>query len=168
MFATHMLNEAGFAAMSRYKTEMSFSVSLVVEMMPEGRDKALFLTNIETAVFYGAKAIAAKPENHTEIINYPEFNDIDEGMEYNRQAFLTKYKEPEFPDYGVVGSCGSAKFDSEEIARKFLGMIQSYYDGNLTFDLEWTGSGMYWAKPSMKKNDCSGELCRHIDFVKQD
>lgn len=72
MFETHKLNEKGFKEMNDYKTEMSRVVSAVALNMPEGREKAIFKTKIEEAVFFGAKAISSKPENFTEIVNYPE------------------------------------------------------------------------------------------------
>lgn len=72
MFETHKLNENGFKEMETYKTDMSLITSEVMKRMPEGREKSLFKTKIEEAVFFGAKAIASKAENHTEVINYPE------------------------------------------------------------------------------------------------
>jgi len=72
MFETHKLNENGFKEMNAYKTKMSEAVSEVMELMEDGREKSIFKTKIEEAVFFGAKAIAGKAENFTEIINYPE------------------------------------------------------------------------------------------------
>lgn len=70
MFDTHKLNEAGFAEMQKYKKTMADATREVISLMKDGREKSLFITNMETAIFYGAKAIAQKPENHTEIIEY--------------------------------------------------------------------------------------------------
>lgn len=72
MFETHKLNETGFAAVKTFKEKMSLAVSEAMVGLPEGRDKAIFKTKLEEAVFFGTRAIAAKPENFVEIINYPE------------------------------------------------------------------------------------------------
>ena len=70
MFETHKLNHEGFAEMAAFKTLMANAVKDVAKEMPEGREKSLFLTKAEEAVFFGAKAIASKPMNHTEIVSY--------------------------------------------------------------------------------------------------
>lgn len=70
MFDTHKLNENGFKEMQAYKQTMADAAKAAVALMPEGREKAIFLTKMEEAVFFGAKAIASKPENHTEIVTY--------------------------------------------------------------------------------------------------
>lgn len=72
MFETHKLNEAGFEAVKQFKTKLSTSISDAMKLLPEGREKAIFKTKIEEAVFFGTKAIAASPGNYTEIVNYPE------------------------------------------------------------------------------------------------
>jgi hypothetical protein len=72
MFETHKLNENGFEVVKQFKTKLSTSISEALKLMPEGREKALFKTKVEEAVFFGTKAIAAQPENHTEVVNYPE------------------------------------------------------------------------------------------------
>lgn len=70
MFDTHMLNETGFEAMRVYKETMATAVKTVTEKMPESREKSIFITKMEEGVFFGAKAIASKPENHTEVTKY--------------------------------------------------------------------------------------------------
>jgi hypothetical protein len=70
MFDTHKLNEKGFEEMQTYKKIMADAVSLVARGMPEGREKAIFLTKMEEGVFFGAKALAAKDGNHTEVVKY--------------------------------------------------------------------------------------------------
>lgn len=56
--------------MQAYKRVMADAVKLVTSAMPEGREKAIFLTKMEEGVFFGAKAIASVPANHTEIVSY--------------------------------------------------------------------------------------------------
>ena len=70
MFDTHKLNETGFQKMAAYKQAMADAVKAAVALMPEGREKAIFLTKMEEGVFFGAKAIASSPENHTEVTRY--------------------------------------------------------------------------------------------------
>lgn len=70
MFDTHKLNEQGFERMKEFKTVMASAVKQVAETMPEGRDRAIFLTKMEEGVFFGAKAIAGNALNHTEKIEY--------------------------------------------------------------------------------------------------
>ncbi len=70
MFETHKLNNVGFAEVSILKTKMAEAVEAVLELMPEGREKAVFKTKIEEAMFFGTKAVAAKPGNWTEIVRY--------------------------------------------------------------------------------------------------
>lgn len=70
MFDTHKLNDTGFKEMAQYKQTMADAAKAVVAMMPEGREKSIFLTELEKAIFFGAKAIASKPGNFTEITTY--------------------------------------------------------------------------------------------------
>lgn len=63
MFDTHMLNDAGKAAMTAYKSKIATAVKEIAATMPDGRDKAIFLTKMEEGVFFGAKAIASAPGN---------------------------------------------------------------------------------------------------------
>ncbi len=72
MFETHKLNETGFAAVKALKSKMNKAVCQVLMDMPDGRNKAIFKTKIEEAMFFGTKAIAADPDNHTEIITYED------------------------------------------------------------------------------------------------
>lgn len=73
IFDTHKLNEKGFAEVQQMKTKMAEAVDLALSLMPDGRAKSLFVTNIETAMFNGTKAIAGKEGNFTEIIRYSTF-----------------------------------------------------------------------------------------------
>lgn len=70
MFETHKLNEKGLKEVGNLKRRMKSVVEFVLEDMPEGREKAIFKTKIEEAMFFGTKAVASDPENHTEIIKY--------------------------------------------------------------------------------------------------
>lgn len=70
MFDTHKLNEQGFKEMALYKQIMATAARSVVSLMPEGHEKSTFLIEMEKAIFFGAKAIASKPGNFTEITSY--------------------------------------------------------------------------------------------------
>lgn len=72
MFETHKLNEAGFEEVAKLKETKATETAL--SLMPEGREKSVFKTHIETAMFFGTKAVSSKTENWaengTEIIRY--------------------------------------------------------------------------------------------------
>ena len=70
MFDTHKLNETGSEKMKIYKETMATATTFVLNQMPESRERSIFLTKMEEAVFFGAKAIAQNPENHSEVITY--------------------------------------------------------------------------------------------------
>lgn len=70
MFDTHKLNETGFSEVKQLKSEMSKAVEAALSLMPEGREKSIFKTKIEEAMFFGTKAIAGKDGNFTEIVKY--------------------------------------------------------------------------------------------------
>ena len=70
MFDTHMLNERGKVAMAVYKKTLADAVKAVVTIMPDGREKSIFITKMEEGVFFGAKAIASHPENHDSKTEY--------------------------------------------------------------------------------------------------
>ena len=73
MFDTHKLNEEGFKVVKEFKNKMSKVCSEAMEIMDDPRSKALFKTNVETAVFYGTRAIAENPDYHTEVVKYEEY-----------------------------------------------------------------------------------------------
>lgn len=73
MFETHKLNDLGFAKVNEFKTTMSETISKAMLDMPEGREKSIFRTKLEEAVFFGTKAIASASNNFTERIDYPEY-----------------------------------------------------------------------------------------------
>jgi hypothetical protein len=70
MFDSHKLNQKGFEEMMAYKSKLAAAVNEVLALMPEGREKSLFKTKLEEAVFFGAKAIAGKDGNFTEIKSF--------------------------------------------------------------------------------------------------
>ena len=77
MFDTHKLTERGFEEMQKYKKAMADATREAVALMSVGFTTAkdeeriqLFLNHMETAIFYGAKAIAARPHNHSEFTTY--------------------------------------------------------------------------------------------------
>jgi len=70
MFETHILNEKGFEEVAKFKSKLISATKDALELMPESREKSLFLTNLEQALFFGTKAIASKEENFKEIISY--------------------------------------------------------------------------------------------------
>lgn len=63
MFEMHMLNEDGKLIVKNFKSTMANAVKVALEFMPEGREKAVFKTKIEEAMFFGTKAIASKEGN---------------------------------------------------------------------------------------------------------
>ena len=73
MFDTHKLNEQGFKEVSQLKLSMADAVFKALLLMPEGREKSVFKTHIETAMFFGTKAIAGKDGNYTDIVKYTTF-----------------------------------------------------------------------------------------------
>jgi len=70
MFDTHKLNDAGFSNVKAFKGKLSEAIGEVISLLPEGRDKSIFITKVEEAVFFGTRAIAAKEGNFTEIVKY--------------------------------------------------------------------------------------------------
>lgn len=71
MFETHKLNETGHEAVKEFKTAMALAVRTIDALLPEqGCDVDKFNAKIEEAVFFGTKAIASRPENHTEVVTY--------------------------------------------------------------------------------------------------
>ena len=73
IFDTHKLNDKGFEEVKAFKTKMAEAVDLALTLMPDGRAKSLFITNVETAMFNGTKAIASKEGNFSEIIQYTTY-----------------------------------------------------------------------------------------------
>lgn len=71
MFSTHKLNDQGFAEVKKFKNVMAAATTDALAGIPDGRDQAIFKTKIEEAVFFATRAIASKPGNFTEIVEYP-------------------------------------------------------------------------------------------------
>ncbi len=72
MFDSHKLTENGFKEMSEFKENFALAVKKAMDLMPNNRERSIFFTKIEDAVFFGAKAIASKKENFSEVITYGE------------------------------------------------------------------------------------------------
>ncbi len=70
MFDTHKLNDSGFSEVKVFKTLLSEAINKALALLPDGREKSIFQTKIEEAVFFGTKAIASKSGNYTEITKY--------------------------------------------------------------------------------------------------
>lgn len=68
MFETHKLTEQGFKQVAEFKNTLKEAVDKIEKLMAEGREKSLFKTNLETALFWGKKAIASKEGNYSEIL----------------------------------------------------------------------------------------------------
>lgn len=76
MFETHILNETGFREVKKAKTILSIAVDQALELMPDGREKSVFKTKIEEAMFFATKSIAGKTGNWTDIIRYEASNSV--------------------------------------------------------------------------------------------
>lgn len=70
MFDSHRLNPQGFEKVSQFKTTMAKAVKIVLEDLPECREKSIFITKLEEAMFFGTKAIASQDENNEGITSY--------------------------------------------------------------------------------------------------
>lgn len=70
MFESYKLNENGHDAVLAFKNVMASSAEVVLQLMPEGREKSLFQTKLEEAVMFGTKAISSKEGNYTDILDY--------------------------------------------------------------------------------------------------
>lgn len=71
MITNYKLNAKGAADVEFFKNTIAQTINKVATMMPEGREKSLFLTNIEQASFFGTKAISSLEGNYTEVVTYP-------------------------------------------------------------------------------------------------
>lgn len=67
MFDFHRLNEKGIQEVKEFKTGLSKAVKEALEFIPEGREKSIFKTKLEEAVFFGTKGIASKDGNYIEV-----------------------------------------------------------------------------------------------------
>ncbi len=68
---THVLNAKGIQDVDFFKNTIAIAASKVADLMPEGREKSLFLTKIEEASFYGTRALSTVNGNYNEVVNYP-------------------------------------------------------------------------------------------------
>jgi len=65
MFETYTLNKRGKEKVKLYKETMAAAVKASAALMEDCREKSIFLTKAEEALFFGTKAIAKSPENHS-------------------------------------------------------------------------------------------------------
>lgn len=70
MFETYKLNEKGFDEVKAIKMIMTEAVDAVLKIMPEGREKAIFKTKLEEAMFFGVRSVAMKEGNFAETVRY--------------------------------------------------------------------------------------------------
>ncbi|MBK7892895.1 MAG: hypothetical protein IPJ84_19185 [Bdellovibrionales bacterium] len=70
MFETYKLNEKGFDEVKAIKMIMTEAVDAVLKIMPEGREKAIFKTKLEEAMFFGIRSVAMKEGNFDKKIRY--------------------------------------------------------------------------------------------------
>jgi len=69
MFEVHKLNEVGMhKAEALQKAFKEFAARLDDWCGSEGREMAIVRTKLEEASFFAKRAMAMKPENHTEVI----------------------------------------------------------------------------------------------------
>lgn len=72
MFDFHKLNDHGINEVAAFKNHMAIAADIALKTIPEGREKSLFMTKLEEAVFFGTKAIASKPGNTVYVDTYPK------------------------------------------------------------------------------------------------
>lgn len=70
MFETYIINDEGFSEISAFKTTLAHAIREVEGFIPECREKSIFMTKMEEAVFFGTKAIASKDGNFKEVKAY--------------------------------------------------------------------------------------------------
>lgn len=78
MFETHKLTEQGSDEIYEFRGTLQYAVEKIGKYMPEGREKSLFKTNLETALYWGEKAIAGKEGNYSEIVHQNMYGTIIE------------------------------------------------------------------------------------------
>lgn len=72
MFETHKLNKKGIEEVEKFKSVMSDASEKVLRTLPESREKSIFITKLEEAMFFGTKAVASKEGNYESIVVYSE------------------------------------------------------------------------------------------------
>lgn len=70
MFESHVLNEKGINEIDEFKEKFANAFIEALSLMTENREKSIFKTKIEDAVFWGTKAIASKEDNFTKVKIY--------------------------------------------------------------------------------------------------
>jgi hypothetical protein len=65
-----MINENGIKEIDEFKGKLGKCIADILCLVPDGREKSLFVTHLETGVFFAVKAISGKTENKKETISY--------------------------------------------------------------------------------------------------
>lgn len=71
MLVSYKLNSKGIQDVDYFKNVIAKAINQVATLMPDGRDKSLFLTKIEEASFFGTKAISGSTSNYDDVVTYP-------------------------------------------------------------------------------------------------
>ena len=64
MFDYHTPNGKGLDEIRKFKSTLADAIREIDALLPNGREKSLFMTKLEEAVFFGTKAIISKEENN--------------------------------------------------------------------------------------------------------
>ena len=75
MFNTYKLNDIGQAQQNKFKGIMSNFALSALTMLPEGKDKELFITKLEESMFYASRAIESDRFFHKEIQHHGNTNE---------------------------------------------------------------------------------------------
>lgn len=74
MFETYKLNDKGMDEVKAFKAILSEAVDACLRLMPEGREKQIFKTKVEEAGMFGARSVAGKVGNHTDVVPFSVTN----------------------------------------------------------------------------------------------
>lgn len=68
---THLVNEKGLQELNDFSESLAACIQQCLLLMEDGRDKSIFKTKIEEAVFFGKRAISGKQENVKQKVSFP-------------------------------------------------------------------------------------------------